>query len=368
MSKTDDSGEYQLYTRRETLKGVGGAMVAVPLSHESGGDGGILDGIKDKLSTDDDFVVMHDGEVISENPKEFNFEGSAISEVTEVNDYDGLVRITLDADEGFWKENSQGELEPTSGQPIVTGDLRTDKINTEPGFVSGLLTEYVDSSTVAIHPGTCIGDDDETVITVETTLNCDISTTGAGGRQSGLSEQASSWYEIFIISEEEGENPAAFAVEESQSLALPSGYTVKRRVGWVRNNSSSNIYQFFQKGPDRVWWDKISNEHTPLDTTSPATSLTNVDISDHIPPSAEAAILKVFSKGDGTASAHVMSVRTPDGSVSDSYLTARGWAGHGAIDAQTVGETLVSDAGKVGYKTQASGRAIIRVVGYIDSR
>lgn len=249
----------------------------------------------------------------------------------------------------------------SDGVPSVT----TDAINTEPGFISGLETEYVDASTVAIQPGTAIADDDETVITSGSTENADISTTGAGGRQSGLAEQSSSWYEVFIIAESDGANPAAFLVDDSQTTSLPSGYSTKRRVGWVRNNGSSNLSQWYQFG-SQFWWDDPTN-HEPLNTNSPAGSNT-IGIKPQVPPDAVAAHLRTLGKGDGTSSStHYLEVRGAQ-QTNGVMVGSRGWAPNSALDAEDTGYTPINDTRQITYLTNNSAQAIIRVNGWIDLR
>lgn len=238
------------------------------------------------------------------------------------------------------------------------------------GFISGLLTEYVSSSQASIQTGWCIADDDSTVINVDSTLTADISTTGAGGRQAGLAEQASSWYEVFVIDDSSGTNsPAAYLVEESQTFSFPSGYDVKRSVGWVRNDGTSNLYNFHHEKPDTVIW-QDQTKHEPLNTTTPATSYTAVDLGPHIPPTAEFAWLRTLGTGDGTAASHSLNIRPGDTSpgVLNEMLVCRGYASHSAQDAETAGVVMVSDSQNILYKANNESDALIRVVGYINPR
>lgn len=134
MSKKDDiaSTEYELWTRRQYLAatGTGAGMSVMPASHAGGDDGGFLSGL---LSRDPDLVVLHEGEVVSEDPKELNFQGTAIKEVTVPNDYDDVVRITLEGGSGsrLWTENEDGSVSPTDGQPVHAEEVNSVRFASE---------------------------------------------------------------------------------------------------------------------------------------------------------------------------------------------------------------------------------------------
>lgn len=166
MSRDDsETDEYELWTRRETLQAGGAgaaAMAAYPASH-AGGDGGqgFLASVKNRLTGDPDLVVMHNGEVVTEDPKELNFEGTAIKEVTEVNDYDGLVRITLEGGSGggaFADTNGDGVAELQDNHTdFKGGDVRNtgnfnDAIVAYPGHktIQQAFDEAIDGDTVII--------------------------------------------------------------------------------------------------------------------------------------------------------------------------------------------------------------------------
>lgn len=249
---------------------------------------------------------------------------------------------------------------------LESTSFATNKINTEQGFISGLQTEYQSASQVAIQPGQCIADeDDETVITVDATLTADITTTGAGGRQSGLSEQASEWYEIYAVADSDGSNPAAFLVAEQQTFSNPKA--VSRSVGWVRNDSTSDFDEFFHAGLERTYF-RSESDHAELDTSSPATTATTVSLAPSAPPGADAAIIKVIGFGDG-ATSDKSRFRVWRPGKSNYSATTAGWAAHGVDDATNGDMVVVVNANReVNYDTYNAGRIIIRVQGYIVRR
>lgn len=337
-------------TRRDVLK-------STPVILSSGGwldkdgDGSILD---DLLGFDND-----------RPPEDARIAVGTESERTEVDSADIDMFLALSGTR-FEPDGNGGwaPIPSTGPDPSFDGVTINESINTEQGFISGLLVDYVDATTAAVQPGQCIADDDLTVIDVDSTLNIDLSVTGAGGRQSGLSEQASSWYELYVIADADGSTPAGFAVEESQTLSNPKA--VERSVGWIRNNSTSDISPFFNESPGRWYWDDRSN-HTALDTTTPATSTTTVDLSNHIPPTAEEAQINLFGKGDGTAGRSLIKT-AHNGAAKLEAVEARGWAGHSIGDATATGVQPCDDAQKITYITRNLATAKIFVIGWIAPR
>lgn len=79
----------------------------------------------------------------------------------------------------------------------------------------------------------------------------------------------------------------------------------------MRKDSASDFHNFHHSEPDVVWWND-ENDHTALDSSSPTTSLTSVDVSDHVPPGATFAFFYLISFGDGTAAKQEIGIRHPD--------------------------------------------------------
>lgn len=74
-------------------------------------------------------------------------------------------------------------------------------------------------------------------------LVADITVSGANGLDTGVPAN-NNWYAVFVIT-----NAAASLVASLYSLSataptLPAGYTLFRRVGWVRRNGSGNFVKF----------------------------------------------------------------------------------------------------------------------------
>ena len=101
------------------------------------------------------------------------------------------------------------------------------------------------------------------------------------------SEAASTWYAVHVIADStEVETPKAMLSLSATAPTMPSGYDVFRRLGWVRNNSSSNFLRFDQNGAggERFYhYDEDRSDMKAL-TAGTAQSWTDIDLSSFIPP------------------------------------------------------------------------------------
>ncbi len=89
----------------------------------------------------------------------------------------------------------------------------------------------------------------------------------AGGLDSG-SLSNSTWYAVFVITNNQGTQVAAL-LSLATAPALPAGYTHFRRVGWININGSSNITQFQNVGDWWYWTDAAQFTYSnPSGTTS----------------------------------------------------------------------------------------------------
>lgn len=91
--------------------------------------------------------------------------------------------------------------------------------------------------------------------------------TGAGGLDTG-SKANSTWYHVWLI-----KNPTTGTVDSLFSTSasaptMPTGYTLKRRIGAVRTDGSGNLVAFTQDGDEILWTDPPLD----VDATNPGTS------------------------------------------------------------------------------------------------
>lgn len=75
--------------------------------------------------------------------------------------------------------------------------------------------------------------------------------TGAGGLDTG-SMANDTWYAVWLIAKPDGTIDAMLSTSAT-SPTMPSGYTYKMRMGWVRSDGSANLYRTKQVGNKAVY-------------------------------------------------------------------------------------------------------------------
>jgi len=126
-------------------------------------------------------------------------------------------------------------------------------------------------------------------------VTIDVSASGANGLDTG-SEASSTWYSIWVIGKADGTVAGllhAGGTGVIGDLTFPSGYTYARRIGWVRNDGSSNFIKgYWYNGGEEFWWDITLTAYTSSADDKP-TSYTDLDLSAYLPPTSNRAILTV---------------------------------------------------------------------------
>jgi len=127
--------------------------------------------------------------------------------------------------------------------------VQTSLTTLVPSAISGANPVYINTDSITI--GTA---SEDSIVRASTndftmkwtgTLTADITVSGAGGLDTG-SEAANTWYAVYVIGDSTGINTPNTLISVSfTSPTLPSGYDKFRRVGWVRNNGTSNFFKFY---------------------------------------------------------------------------------------------------------------------------
>lgn len=159
------------------------------------------------------------------------------------------------------------------------------------GQLDGLKLSWVSASQVQIASGAARGSSDQRQIVVSAALTVDITVSGAGGLDTG-SEAANTWYSVWVISQIGGGARGLLSASATAPL-LPDAYVSKRRLGWVRNDGSSNFLHFNARGDGRTrqfYYDEARSVINIL-TGGSATAFTDVDLSTLVPPNCNLAYL-----------------------------------------------------------------------------
>lgn len=133
--------------------------------------------------------------------------------------------------------------------------------------------------------------------------------TGTTGAVNGTDSGAwatNTWYAVFVVCNEDGSLSGVLASTSATAPTMPSGYTRKRRVGYVRTQgTATNLWPHAQRNGDARWTSSWS-DHKPFDTNPPS-SMTDLSLASHAPPSARRVRLSIAfvsrnaSYGGGTA-------------------------------------------------------------------
>lgn len=135
-------------------------------------------------------------------------------------------------------------------------------------------------------------------------LSINTTTTGANGLDTGVLA-ASTWYAVWVISN--GTTTAGLISTSSASPTLPTGYTFKARVGWIRTDgTASKIPLSFKQYGDRVIYAVAagSNVASAISMITGGSgvfgsSLTAIAVAAFIPPTATRIIGAIYQDSTG---------------------------------------------------------------------
>lgn len=126
-------------------------------------------------------------------------------------------------------------------------------------------------------------------------LTIDITASGANGLDTG-SEASDTWYSIWVIAKSDGTVAGllhAGGTGVIGDLTFPSGYTYARRIGWVRNDGSSNFVKGYWEN-DWFFYDIQQQAYTSSADNKP-TSYTDLDCSAYVPPTSNQIFIKPYT-------------------------------------------------------------------------
>lgn len=147
--------------------------------------------------------------------------------------------------------NVQG-VATSSGLTLTSGLLSLDA-GTLRGHIAGLLLSNNSGAPltkVDISIGACADGGNTAFLKSSGVLTLDCGTNGANGLEGAQVLAANKWVHVWLIAKADG-SVAAFGNRDDTtglSPTLPATYTLKRRLGSVLTNGSSQILAFFQRG------------------------------------------------------------------------------------------------------------------------
>lgn len=201
--------------------------------------------------------------------------------------------VIVETDGTNWRTHGQNWLDTFYTRRPIAGGYRNLRIT-----VTSATAVDVDADAITLE-----NSDGESYRAKNVDLTLGMGSTGANGRDAG-SEAADEWYSVWVIYNPTTDTVAGLLVDKDTaegSITMPSGYTFKARVGWVRNDGSSNLYRTIQKGNVAVYV-VGTNPTAPRSLASgtagnPVTGPTwlTVSVSGVVPPSAAEIMLRLGS-------------------------------------------------------------------------
>ena len=229
---------------------------------------------------------------------------------------------------------------------------------------------YVSSSSVQIASGICRDFNDSFNIRLNENVSALITAAGAGGLDTG-SETANTWYAVHIIADStETNTPDALLSLSAHNPTLPSGYDKFRRVGWTRNDGSSNFLKFIQvwNGPIRRFGYDESFSTTRALLSGNANTFTGVDLSSLIPPTSNNVIfLSEFETNSTGATTHGLKIRPSGFSAAVSNVLWQNRIGVISTDKTRMQHEIPCIDQKIEYRvSNTNNSAHLSVAGFDD--
>ena len=275
--------------------------------------------------------------------------------------------------------NATRLMEVVTSGGVVTGNTDLRDLNffeqnaAAVDYAEGILVEFTSISTATIIAGSSKRDLSNR-LTLEAPSNLVLNMAIASvplGRDQG-SETSSTWYAVCLIGDTTGSLAVSgLLVAESDwpgSFILPTGFDVIGRIGWVRNNSSSNIQQFQTQNNHTVY---LEDAEVSMTTSTGTTTMTDINGSPFFPPTCRLGLLSLdlsAATGAGDTIFHWDIAGTTGTPISRKGLSIRQQAGD-ILRAQYTGLHVALDTSQDFAFYTAGGVNAFEMIadGYIDN-
>lgn len=226
------------------------------------------------------------------------------------------------------------------------------------GFSNGLVVSAVANATVNITANLLSM---PTASLSAVSVSTAITTSGANGLDTGA-EAANTWYAIFVIANADGTTVGAL-LSTSLTPTLPGGYTQYRRVGWVRNNASSNFLHFYQESGRVTFNDPV------LNLTSLSVGAFTVSFATMIPPTSRFGHFSLNAQSaNGVDTSASIALRVSSAYSFINMVSIRGSAGNNlTTTAETIHQVTSGQQMDVSYGGLSPIAGMIWVIGYLEN-
>jgi hypothetical protein len=230
-------------------------------------------------------------------------------------------------------------------------------------YVNGLDIAKVTDSTVSLAAGAARNSSNLNDIVLSAAVTINGATTGANGVDVAPIV-LSSLYAVYVIGDStKYQSTAGLLSLDATQPALPGGYDMYRRVGWVRTDGSADILEFWQHGvgQSRTYWYDVGISEL---SAGAATTFTEIDLATSVPPIATDVVFDALFTPDGAGE---LAEFLPFGSSATAGIVKLGTGVAAAQRAMvTVPCRLDSGVPKVLYKVASGDTLTLLTAGFVD--
>lgn len=172
------------------------------------------------------------------------------------------------------------QLNEDARLPAVDGSLLTYLLLPR-NYISGLTLSKTGDTQITVSAGECADSTNAARLTISSAIAKTVGETWAAGTaQNGIDTgdiEASTWYYVYAIYKSTDKtSDIIFTTDVASGPSLPTGYTLSRRIGCFKTNSSSVIIDFVQFEDKFLWKVPVLDVDSTVNTTAASYTLASV--------------------------------------------------------------------------------------------
>ena len=269
----------------------------------------------------------------------------------------------------------------SSANIVLASDGTSDVVGSfQRGHIAGLALSYSNTTTFGIAVGSATASDGTTSMTLSSAYTKTTGSwavgTGNGALDTG-SVTTSTWYHVYLIKRSDTGVVDVLLSTSATAPTMPSNYDLKRRIGAIKTDGSSQIINFTQV-EDTFYWAAavldINNTAPTADTTTAGTL--SVPTGVKLRP-----LIRGFSVPNlGNGALIIRSPDMPDESPIVSTTGSSPWSAKPGADMDTSGNTsrenhiarfsdlYTNTSAQIYYREKIGNCVQIVTYGWVDSR
>jgi len=243
--------------------------------------------------------------------------------------------------------------------------MANEQIVNQPNlYVDGLNLAVASDSTLTIAAGAARDDSNTADIVVDSALTLDGAVVGVNGIDTGVIGNNKLYY-VYVIDDSRGFNAAAGLFSLSSSPIMPSGYDIKRLVGYAHSDGTADFLAGYWYGDrnERMW--KYDAPQATAVTAGNATTYTAVDLSTLglVPPVENLPVMVAYAYTPASAG---NDLNLTPGNATGNAVTINGQVSAVIISGNVeVMSKVTSSVAEIDYKVGNGSDAVaLNVAGY----